>query len=310
MDDLKRATQAALSQDAVLSCGLRSALCDQIIEEVTASAVDVDAWLHQVADSWPEAHRPPPQQEQEALDPAGPWGASAFSVEIRDCAQAAKGKGAFMTRDVPAGSLVGVYYGEALTRRQWAVRHGWSVGKAPEQLTDDEAQANEERRARLLAHESIIAGGIDNGGSYVFDTLQAAVTRSGAMPATLEDKPVYVDAEDPSRSTWCRFINHAHYASTTCNISPRSDPSGTKAGRPIVWFVARRDIKRGEELMFCCAIAGPTAPKILSCDLRSHTASGSVVVSCAQTVRRSMSGSEVSWANEVRNTRYCSFFKF
>ena len=41
---------------------------------------------------------------------------------------------------------------------------------------------------------------------------------------------------------------HAHHSAA--NLSPRSDPSGRIAGRPIVWFVAERDIAVGEELHF------------------------------------------------------------
>ena len=58
-------------------------------------------------------------------------------------------------------------------------------------------------------------------------------------------RPVYVDAEDPHRSSWCRFINHAHYDSPACNLEPRTDPR-----RVLVWFEARRAIEAGEELGF------------------------------------------------------------
>jgi len=255
IDELSAACIGSVSQEAVLTHGLRNALCDQLTDEVTGKRIDCDAWLQRVSDAWPDANRPPPQNKEEAIDPAGPWGAAALGVDIRDCGDAAsKGKGAFAARAVSAGSLMGIYFGEALTQRQWAVRHGWSVGKAPEQLTDEEAHAVEERRARLaaLADEAPM-GGVDNGGSYVFDTLKTAATRPGVKPIGLEERPVFIDGEDPSRSSWCRFINHAHYGSSACNLSPRSDPSGAKAGQPLVWFVARRDIQPGEELCFCCA---------------------------------------------------------
>ena len=71
----------------------------------------------------------PPQTSGEALDPDGPWGATARGVEIRPCEDVPeKGMGAFATRSIPSGELVGVYWGERLTMREHALRHGWRTG--------------------------------------------------------------------------------------------------------------------------------------------------------------------------------------
>ena len=92
-------------------------------------------------------------------------------------------------------------------------------------------------------------GGVDNGGSYIFATLLAACEPE-ALPAGMGRRPIYVDAEDPTRSSWCRFINHAHYETPQCNLEPRSDPL-----RALVWFEARRAIRAGEELAFSYGMA-------------------------------------------------------
>ena len=72
------------------------------------------------------------------------------------------------------------------------------------------------------------------------------------LPKGQAQRKQFIDAEDPRRSTWTRYINHADSATTGCNLSPRADPSGARLGldRPLVWFVARRDIRVGEELGF------------------------------------------------------------
>ena len=112
----------------------------------------------------------------------------------------------------------------------------------------------EEREARLLELEadeaSLIGdggapmGGARNGGAYVFSVLLAA-TEPERLPAGLSRRVLYLDAEDGTRSNWCRFINHAHYDAPSCNLEPRSDPL-----RCLVWFEARREIAKGEELLF------------------------------------------------------------
>jgi hypothetical protein len=80
----------------------------------------------------------------------------------------------------------------------------------------------------------------------IFATLVSAAEPE-ALPPGLGKRAVYVDAEDGRRSGWCRYINHAHYETTVCNLEPRTDPS-----RALVWFEARRAISAGEELCFSC----------------------------------------------------------
>ena len=82
-----------------------------------------------------------------------------------------------------------------------------------------------------------------NGGSYVVCLAHEQHVEWAAREEPL--RPMYIDAEDPTRSSWCRFINHAHYETPACNLSPRTD-----ARVPRVWFVARRPIKAGEEVCF------------------------------------------------------------
>ena len=87
-------------------------------------------------------------------------------------------------------------------------------------------------------------GGVRNGGAYVFSILLAA-TEPERLPPGLHRLPLYMDAEDGTRSNWCRYINHAHYETPACNLEPKSDPR-----RCLVWFEARRRIQAGEELCF------------------------------------------------------------
>lgn len=229
---------------------------DAMDEEEAMPEEVFEAWLAASADRWPSPPAPPPPASAaEALDPAGRWGARACGAEIRLCADApAKGRGAYAARRFSAGELVGVYWGEPLTQRQWAVRHGWKYGEQPARLTEDELREQEEREARLLELEadeaSLIGdggapmGGARNGGAYVFSVLLAA-TEPERLPAGLSRRVLYLDAEDGTRSNWCRFINHAHYDAPSCNLEPRSDPL-----RCLVWFEARREIAKGEELLF------------------------------------------------------------
>lgn len=53
---------------------------------------------------------------------------------------------------------------------------------------------------------------------------------------------VCIDAEDATRSTWCRYINNQPRGS---NLRARINTR-----RQLVWFEARRDIQPGEELTF------------------------------------------------------------
>ena len=208
----------------------------------------LDAWLATSADAWPHGGPGPPTDAYDALDANGRWGAASCGVEVRLCHEAPeKGRGAYATRDIEAGAVVGVYHGEALTQREWSVRHGWKYGEQPTRLTHAEAQREVERKERLerLSYEDgAPMGGAENGGAYVFAALLAA-TEPEPLPPGMGRRRIYLDAEDGTRSNWTRYINHAHYETPACNLSPRTD-----ARVPRVWFVARRPIKAGEEVCF------------------------------------------------------------
>jgi len=82
-------------------------------------------------------------------------------------------------------------------------------------------------------------GGADNGGGYTFCLLpdSASVIFPGRV--------AFIDAEDPHRSNWARYINHAPEDAQLCNTEPHVD-----ALRQLVWLQARRTIQAGEEICF------------------------------------------------------------
>ena len=83
------------------------------------------AWLDDMcpADAWPaDAPAAPPLKATEALDPAGIWGQVARGVQVRACTDASRGRGCFAVRNFAVGGFVGLYWGEALTAREYAVR--------------------------------------------------------------------------------------------------------------------------------------------------------------------------------------------
>jgi len=57
---------------------------------------------------------------------------------------------------------------------------------------------------------------------------------------------LYIDAEDPDRSSWTRYVNHAETADSCCNLKLQT------AAAPVAcaWLVASREIEPGEELHF------------------------------------------------------------
>ena len=270
VDELRQTASSTIGGDpidvnpgfAANSSTARRVLIDTLVERIGDGAIPhpeeededalpsevLDYWLSSNADEWPEdAPGPPPTSSEEALDPSGLWAMAARGVEVKPCAEACKGQGAFATRDIAAGAFVGLYWGERLTSREYAVRHGWRNGELPTKLRPEEIAADDERRARLASltpEQGAPMGGVDNGGSYIFAVLMAACEPE-ALPPGLGRRPIYVDAEDGTRSGWSRYINHAHFETSSCNLEPRTCPL-----RALVWFVARRDIQVGEELCF------------------------------------------------------------
>ena len=78
-------------------------------------------------------------------------------------------------------------------------------------------------------------------------SLLVAATEPERLPKGLGNRVLYVDAEDGTRSNWCRFINHA--PEPECNLRCRS-LAADMHGNPRIWFVALRDIEAGEELLY------------------------------------------------------------
>ena len=241
--------------------GDKSALRDAIIEYLTKpheseeeyehDPVWFDGWLSKHRDSWPEGAPAPPANAAEALDAEGRWGAAACGIEVMQCADVRKGNGAFATREIAEGSVVGVYWGEPLTQREYYCRHGWKSGMRL-QLSAEEVAAQAERRERLAAVQSLAAaGGAQNGGSYCFQILPDTPEGSKGFG----DVIAFVDAEDPGRSSWCRYINHMTEDSADCNLEAKID-----ARARLVWFQSRRLIRPGEELSFDCTRRAPSNP--------------------------------------------------
>ena len=85
------------------------------------------------------------------------------------------------------------------------------------------------------------AGGAQNGGSYCFQLLPDVPEGSRGFG----DLIAFMDAEDPDRSTWCRYINHADDSKPECNLEAKID-----AHKQLVWFVSLRTIHPGEEIHF------------------------------------------------------------
>ena len=197
---------------------------------------------------WPygDSIGPLPVDSAAALAPDGPWGLAARGAEVREC-PGDKGMGAFAVRKLSAGDLVGLYWGEQLTLRECLLRssgesviaqeRGGSRGGGIQALLD-RASINE-RRTRLaaLTHGAPM-GGDDNRGGYTF------VLPSNAYAVVRGERVHGIDAEDPNRSSWCRYLNHAPEDTDACNVVKHIDAQGH------IWFAAKVDILPGTELCF------------------------------------------------------------
>jgi len=87
-----------------------------------------------------------------------------------------KGMGAFATQSWAAGLVVGDYEGEMITKAQFGSRYG----------DDPMTPADEE---------------------WLKSRTERGVSVTGEYVVKVHDD-LYVDAEDPDMSSWCRFINH------------------------------------------------------------------------------------------------------
>lgn len=234
------------------SSSLRAALARRLFDEDdenSDSAEVIEAWLASAADPWPEPERPPPTDYATAIAPKGPWGPTACGIEVRACpGNPAKGRGAYATRPIEAGRVVGIYWGERLTQRAHALRHEpLPEGASPEVLararpTPAEAAALDARRRRLSSlkpKQGAPMGGADNRGSYSFALLPDVAS------CRFVGRVAYLDAEDPAKAGWCRYINHAADTLRVCNCEAKID-----ALRALVWLQTRRAVAAGEELAF------------------------------------------------------------
>lgn len=218
----------------------------EVAEEDDEVTEFVNCRLQAQADAWPADAPPPPCDDHDALDPDGPWGLAVCGVAIRSCEDdPAKGRGAFATRPIAAGAVVGVYWGEYLTQRAHAARHGWRSGTTVADLTrrEHDELAARARRLHALGADGPMHGA-DNGSAYCFSLLPDDLL--AALGSTmLPSRPAYIDGEDPNLSSWCRYVNHCAETHRECTLEPKCD-----GHRGLVWFEARRPIAAGEELAF------------------------------------------------------------
>ena len=118
-----------------------------------------DAWMGVFADWWWCKVRPPTTLSDVTL-PGGTWSAAVCGVEVRQCENSHKGKGAFATRAFKNGCTVGVYTGEKLTRREYLLRHR---GQRPANETELASYREREMRLNGLP-DGEVTGGMRNNG--------------------------------------------------------------------------------------------------------------------------------------------------
>jgi SET domain-containing protein len=141
-------------------------------------------------------------------------------IDIRQTKK--KGLGAFVLTPVLSGAWVGEYSGELLTMKEVQSRY-WNKRKRTK--SDRRWIKSRSRRNQGTS------------GDYLFD---------------MGDE-LFIDGEDADVSTWCRFMNHASETTNACNVETRSTREiwdGEKIVPPRLWFVATRDVKIGEELLY------------------------------------------------------------
>ena len=201
--------------------------------------------LRRAACAWPSHAPPPPANAAHALDTTGQWGAEACGVKIHQCDDPRKGRGVFATRRITTGEVVGVYWGELLSIDEYRARHVDSSGLV--------AAACERTRRLGALRDGAPIGGAGNSGAYcvalVPHGLEDTIKRDGLAI------PCYIDAEDPMRSSWPRYINHASdlmrpTSRGSADISPCNLELKVDGFRCLAWLEARRDVEPGEELCF------------------------------------------------------------
>ena len=157
-----------------------------------------------------------------------------------------KGLSAFVGEDTSfqAGAWIGEYQGEIHTRHEVEARY-WNLHKSG--VTDRRWKKSRKQRHQGLS------------GDYLFD---------------MGDN-LFLDGEDADVSSWCRFMNHAPERTIStkgkddvnlgnskgssdeqCNVETKCSrlvvdiANHERNQQPRLWFVARRDIGSGEELLY------------------------------------------------------------
>ena len=128
-------------------------------------------------------------------------------VGIKVAPSPGRGFGAFALRKFEAGTIVGDYSGEALTARDIAARY------------DRKVAWNIEDHLWSLSRES---RGVSTTGNYIYRI----------------DDDLFIDAEDPSASSWARFINH----SPEPNLQGKS-LAKSYTGEPRVWCAGGSNLR-------------------------------------------------------------------
>lgn len=204
------------------------------------------AALRTTADLWPEDELR--EYPRSLIDEDGPWGARACGVVVKPCKDhPSKGNGVFATQRLRAGSVIGVYMGEVLSPKAFQQRHNRFQGCLAAVLRLCPRCIDRERYDRLsiLKPGRAPIGGFGNGGSYVVCLAERRLVEWSAKEQP--DRPMYIDAEDADRSSWCRYINHADGSDgdrCNCELRVAAEP------QPRAWLVARREIQPGEEVQF------------------------------------------------------------
>jgi len=150
---------------------------------------------------------------------------SAKDTGIRiDIASVSKGLGAFASAFIPAGTFLGAYGGEIMTKEEVQVRF-WNKGRGKDAADKKWADS------RLRRGQGIT-------GNYLLE-----------LPGGS-----FIDAEDGDVSDWCRFMNHISEKDDQgaynhgCNVKPflQSKIGGEVHKFPRMYAI--RDIEEGEEL--------------------------------------------------------------
>lgn len=145
-----------------------------------------------------------------------PEGAARAGVHIR--ASDGKGLGAFASRRLLFGDKIGSYDGEVLTEREWAARFT-GKGRLP---ADERWLSSRARRGIPVTGDYVLAFGED----------------------------AIIDAEDPSASNWCRYINHDDNPNLGLFREPNAAGDHERGGFFPCFYVISDSIAVGEELSF------------------------------------------------------------